>query len=492
MVVDPSQSTARGTNRAVVTLEATVSGTDNGALGAPGQERRDVIGSLRPRMVLDHRGAGLEYQLDAAATLLGYANGTQTGGVLPDVHGSMKATVVERLFFVDASARIFRSVVDPFGARADDTTGANRRTQSNYRISPFLQRDLSPTTSILARHEANVTINAAGEGSRLVTEQTLLRLERQPVPFGASAELSRLRSESSGPADSSFTLSTARARATAALPGRDVVLGVSVGADRSEFLLSRNDDAFYGVNAQWRPSPRTDLAASVERRFFGVGGEFSFRHRMPFMSMSITARRLPTMSTASLGVVAQGTDIRGFLDAILTTRYPDPTVRGNLVEGIVSSGGLQSRLPDAVDIVSQYPQLQSSFEATWVLLGRRNTASVKLYGLTARQLTRDGDPLGAIVANSDSHQRGGSAQLSHRLTPELSADLVVERSRIEGLGAREGEVSDQRSERLSLTQQLSPRTGVSAGVQRTRFTTTAAGQHAYDATLFFVGMKHRF
>jgi uncharacterized protein (PEP-CTERM system associated) len=491
MASDMAQPSPREMNRAILTIEGSVSATDNGALSAPGQERRDVIASMRPRLVLGRRGAGLEYQLDAAATLLGYANGTQSGGVLPDVHGSLKATVVERLFFVDAAARVFRSQVDPFGARADDTTGANRRTESNYRISPFLQRELSSTTSILARHDVTVTTNAAGEGSRLLTQQSILRVERQPVPLGASAELSRLRSESSGSAESRFTLSTARARATVALGG-DVVLGASAGAERSEFLLSQHNDAFYGVSVQWRPGPRTDLAANVEHRFFGVGGEFSFRHRMPSMSVSVTARRLPTMSTSSLGVLAQGADIRSFLAAILTTRYPDPSVRGNLVEGIVSSRGLQSRLPDAIDIVSQYPQLQSSVDATWVFLGRRNTASLKVYALTARQLTRDGDPLAPVVANSDSRQTGSSFQFNHRLTQELSADLVVERSRIAGLGARTGEVSDQRSERVSATQQLSPRTGASVGVQRTRFTTTAAGQHSYDATVFFIGMNHRF
>ena len=69
---------------------------------------------------------------------------------------------------------------------------------------------------------------------------------------------------------------------------------------------------------------------------------------------------------------------------------------------------------------------------------------------------------------------------------------MVDRSRIVGLGTRNGEISDQRSARLSLTRQLSPRTGASAGLRRTHFTTTAVGQHAYDATVFYIGMNHRF
>lgn len=83
-------------------------------------------------------------------------------------------------------------------------------------------------------------------------------------------------------------------------------------------------------------------------------------------------------------------------------------------------------------------------------------------------------------------------QFNRRLTPHLSANLLARWSRIDGLGTRDGDTSEQRSLRLSVLQEISPRTGVSAGVQHTRFTTTVAGRHPYDATLAFIGMSHRF
>ena len=83
-------------------------------------------------------------------------------------------------------------------------------------------------------------------------------------------------------------------------------------------------------------------------------------------------------------------------------------------------------------------------------------------------------------------------QFNRRLTLQLSANVLARWSKINGTAAREGDVSDEKSLRLSVQQELSPRTGVSAGIQRTRFTTTVVGDRSYDATLGFIGMSHRF
>lgn len=476
----------------VVTVDGSLTASDNGGFSAPGLERSDFITSVRPRLVMARRGAGFDFDLDAAATLLAYANGTQHGGVLPDVRTALKAALVERLLFVDAAARVREAEVDPFGSRADDMTGANRRTEETYRVSPYIERVFSPNTSLLARHDAMLTSNGAGAGTRLVSHLSRVRLERKPVPLGAALELSRLEEESQGFAASRFTLDTARLRASIALSDQ-VVLGAGVGRDRSRSLLSEHTDSLYGLAVQWAPGPRTELSADLEHRFFGGAGALKFRHRMPFMSFALTMSRQPIRSSASLGVLGQGADIRSLLDAILTTRYPDPAVRGELVDNLVTSRGLDTRLQHPVDVVAEYPQLQTATQASWTVLGKRNTASVTVYAQTLRQLTRDGDPLSlSTSATSDSRQTGGSFQFNRRLTPQLSADVVLRWLKITGLAVRDGDVSKERSYRLSLIQNLSPRTGVSAGVQQNRFTTTVSGQHAYDATLVFVGMSHRF
>ena len=476
----------------VVTVEGNVTATDNGALSASGQERSDLITSVRPKLAVRRRGAGFEFDLEAAATFLAYANGTQRGGVLPELRASLKSSVVERLLFVEAAAEVRQSEADPFGARAGDTTGANRRTGSTYRLSPYVEREFAPNTSFLARHDAVLTTNGSGAGSQLMSNLSLIRVERKPVPIGVAAELSRLENESNGSANSRFTLDTARLRSSVAIDGQ-IVLGAVAGSDRSKYLLSDHTDSLYGLTVQWKPSPRTEVSADVEHRFFGQAGSLSIQHRMPFMAFALSLSRQPVTSYGSLGVLGQGSDSRGFLDAILTTRYPDPAVRAGLVDSLVTSSGLEARTPNPIDVVVDYPQLQTAVKATWVLLRARNTASVTLYAQTTRQLTRDGEPLSFMAgAVADNRQRGGAFQFKRRLTPQFSAEAAARWSKITGLAVAAGDLSEQRSYRLSLMQSLSPRTGVSAGLQHYRFTTTATRQHSYDATLVFVGMSHRF
>jgi len=474
-----------------VTIEGNVTATDNGAFDAPGQERHDLITSVRPRVTMAHRGAGLEFNVDASATFLNYANGTQQGGVLPDINGSLKATVVDRLLFIDAAARLHQAAVDPFGSQANDTGTTNRRTAGTYRVSPSLEHEVASNTSFLARHDVTLSTNGAGDAARQVSNYSLIRLDRNPVPLGAAVELTRLDDRTTGTADSNFTLDTARLRASIALFD-EVVLGVAIGRDRTKWLQNNYSDPVYGGLILWKPGPRTELLASLDHRYFGSGGDLSFRHRLPWMSFALTMNRQPVTSSTSRGALGQSSDIRSFLDAILTTRYQDPTVRSGVVDSLITSRGLDMRVSSPNDVVAEYPQLQTSVSATWVMLGTRNTTTLDVYARSARQLTRDGDLLAVQTpAISDNRQVGGSIQFNRRLTSQLNVDAAVRWAKITGLSARAGEDSEERNYRLSLTQSVSPRTGLSAGIQRTQFTTTATGQHSFHATLVYMGINHR-
>jgi uncharacterized protein (PEP-CTERM system associated) len=239
----------------------------------------------------------------------------------------------------------------------------------------------------------------------------------------------------------------------------------------------------------WNPGPRTSLDANLEHRFFGLGGALVLRHRTPSMSFQVSMQRAPVTVSSTVGQI---NDLRPYLDAILTTRNPDATTRRGLVESVVGTRALDTRLPNATDIVAPYPQLETSANATWAYLGSRNTAALTLYTQTLRQLQHDGEPEPISGAQNDNRQSGASIQLGRRLTPQLSADIIVRWSRTIGLGAREGESSEEWVERLVITRAVSPRTGISAGIQHNRFSSTASGQQDYRATFAFLGMRHDF
>jgi len=475
-----------------LTVAGSVSASDNGGLSPPGQARNDWITSVQPRVGVARHGRGLDLDLQAGVKLLSFANGTQRGGLLPDASVSARATLVEHLLRVDAAARVRQSEADPFGARQDGLSAANRRTEGLYEVSPLLEHDFSPRVSLAVRHTATLRTHAAGVGERFVSQRSMVRLERKAAPLGAALELLRDAGHTRGVATSRSMVEAARLHASLRLHD-EIVLGAFVGRERSRLLLSDRNDALHGLSLQWTPGPRTEVSATVEHRFFGRGGSFALRHRTPFLSLEFAAGRQPVVSSASLGVAGQGHDLRGFLDAILITRYPDPAVRSGIVSGVIASRGLGGELQGPVDVVAEYPQLQSELRATAVLLGTRNTVSLTLYRQSLRQILRPGDPLALVgPAVADSRQSGASLQFGRRLGPQLSAEAIVRWSRFEGLSLREGDVSDDKAYRLSLTRHLSLRTDASAGFQHTRFATTVSGQNPYVATLGFVGLHHRF
>jgi uncharacterized protein (PEP-CTERM system associated) len=486
----PAEGEARQSPPAILEVSSQIGATDNGHLDPKGQERSDVILSVRPQLRMSRRSAAMKFDLDAAVTLFGYTNGSQQGGAVPDLRASLQSTLVDRWVYLDARAHIRQSEADEFGTRAYQGSDVNRRIEGIYQISPYIEREIDSNTTALVRHDLGLTIHPAGDSAQLLTNQTLARITRKPTPIGGTIELSRLDTETRRATSNRFTIEGRRAQGTFAV--EHVVLGAIVGMDRSRFAGTDYTDTRYGAAVQWNPGPRTELSAELEHRFFGRSGSFLFRHRMPSMSFSINASRQPVLETSSFGV-RSGADVRNFLDAILTTRYPDPATREGVVDQVVASRGLDTRSPGAVDIVANYPQLVTNVQADWTWLSARNAASLILYAQTRTRLSREGDPLASsTLSTTDSRQSGGSVQFSRRLTPQLTANLLARWSKVKGVAAREGDVSDERTLRLSMRQALSPRTTAFAGVEHTRFSTTVAGYHDYSATLAFVGMSHRF
>lgn len=488
-----------------LSLEARAAATNNGGLDDSGMRQADFISSLRPALDVTHKGAGFNADVHAAATLIDYAKNTQPDGVLPDLHGRFDATFLDRWLRLDGDAYLRAAESDPFGVRTDDLTAANRHNDWGAVAGTSLQHDLGREVSFLAREAFGVTRSSGLTGgvvepgadtaseTRLNTNATVVRLERKPTPLGASVEVDRLDNHvSSDQGDSRYTLTTGRLRGSL-LVGGGANVSVLVGQDRSDYLLSSHVDPLYGAALDWTPGPRTHVQLAVEHRYFGESGLFRLEHRTPFLVVSIGVRREPVDATSSFGSIAQGSDVRSALDAILTTRYPDPATRLGVVDGIVSSRGLDAAASGgAINLLGDYPQLQTAAEGALTLLGVRDTLSLSAYALTTRVLTRNGDPLADLAtATADSRQRGAALQLEHRLGAQLSALLSGNWSRIEALGGS-GERSDELTWRLTLLNHLSRRSDLTLGLQWNRFETTAVGQRSFDATLGLVGLIHRF
>ena len=479
----------------VISIDSTVGATRARGIGSEAasvDETTDVIASVRPEFKSTHQGPRFSYDLMAAATFQAHSEDSADNAVLPDVHATMKSTLVDRWLYVDADAFVRYAESDPFGARVDSATGVNRSTEAGYLVRPSLEHEFAPNASVLLRDEFGTTASDATDRTRLTSNRVLFQVERKPVPLGASASYSRLDNRTTGgQGDSRYTLETARIGGALKV-GADVEVGIDAGVDHSDdhFLDSRTD-ALYGGRVSWSPGPRTSARLELEHRYFGLSGRVEISHRTPFMAIGLSAERQPVDSMNSLGTVSQGADLRDFLNSILTTRYPDPTLRSGVVDNLVSQRGLNAKSDGAVNILGSYPQLNTTVQLNWTLLGRRDTFSASGYSSTSRAITLASEPLSGLGSN-DSRQRGASFQYNHRLGLQMSAGLVGSWSRIEGLGVRDGELSTEQKYRLSLVDALSPHSDFSVALQWTRFTTNALGQPSFDATLGVVGLAHRF
>jgi len=324
-----------------------------------------------------------------------------------------------------------------------------------------------------------------------------VRLSQKPLPLGGAIELSR---QSTTYADTNSPglaedLSTEAARLSLSytLDGQFLVSAIA-GEERNDFQGVRQSDPVFGAQFQWVPGPRTNLRARVEHRFFGNGWDLVFTHRTPFMTVALGANREP-VGFSGISVTASDTDLTQYLDAILTTRYPDPVTRQAQVEEVVNSRNLRTRLPDAVDTLAGYAQLRSKINATLVWLGARNTFSVSAYGQTLRRLTRSGDDASAPAPGSsetDSRQTGAIVEFSRRLTPQMSLGAVAQWAKVVGLAAREGDTSQERSLRISLSRNLSPRNTLAVGLQHRRLRSNVASVESYDASSAFAALSFRF
>jgi uncharacterized protein (PEP-CTERM system associated) len=479
--------TAAQTSLTEYSIQGMVTATNNGAGAPSGQERKDVFTSVRPRVQVLRQGAGLRLAGSLEADFLASARGTRSDKVLPTAHVDAAATLIDRVLFLDAGADIRQVEVDTFGARVGEGSPENARTAGTFRISPFINYELTSATSLLARY-TDVRTRYSGPGTDDVsTGSGIVRLEVKPRPIGGGLEWSDERTEYRQVDGSGVRIG--RLAATVSVAVGDWVLGAVAGRERSELSGTADTESLAGARLYWAPGPRTELAAAVDRRFFGTGWSSILRHRTARMSFLLRAEREPV--TASSGV--RGAGLSSFLDSILTTRNPDADQRRGLVDGLIATRGLREDLGGPIGSSAAYAQLKTGAEATTVYLGPRTTLSFTVFVDQRRRLVRDDDlAVTSTPTLDDRRQRGVSLGWNHRLTPQMSLDVSLGGSNTEGLADRLGDRSRERSLRSGMVQGVSPRTSLTYGLSLRKIDTNVSGVNSFDETAGYFGLLHRF
>ncbi len=475
-------------------IDGVLTASDNAMQAPPGQESGELLLTVTPHVRASWQGDGLQVDLNASASVH-----AETGGSRPrrrnrlalDLSSGFKATLVERLLTLDGELRMRDAPSDPYQPVFRDAASIDRRTEVLARLSPQFTLLLDQDSTLRATSDLTLVDNAAGSGARRTTHTSNVRYDRDPRPTGLLLELSRTDSdtdETSG--DGRYHLTSARAGGSL-LVAEGLRVEASIGHDQGGSQRGAISRSAFGLGLRWVPGPRSLLDAVIERRFFGIGGSVELRHRLPWLALNLRLSRKPGVVPIALDSAPQAGDLRVLLDSMLTTREPDPAQRRTRVDELIDQRGLEPGTADPIDQVANYPQLQTRLDAGAALLRRRSTLSLGVYAQSARAIDFGG-PVAPTANLADTRQYGVSAQFSHLLTPQLSATVSVNWSRVDGIGARSGNTSEQHSLRAHLQQQLAPGTTLLTGVERRQFETNVAGRSGFTENRIFAGISHRF
>lgn len=475
-------------------VEATLTVTNNASPAASSLSRSDAIISVNPRLSFSSRGGRAAIEGTFGVEALAYADNSQDAIVRPSGSLRLRSELVDKWLFLNASVNADRIGADPFAARPDSVTAFNSYTQLRYRVTPYLERQLTPAMTLLARTDHIITRHVGDSSTLNVVRDSneqgqIVSLNHRPEPFGWTTELTRQDSRLQGADTSTLTQTAARLTATYAVNAQ-LNLGGTVGHELSKYSLIEHSDSIAGARLNWRPNERGELSARVERRYFGTGGELAWQQRSPFFGFSVRASRLPVVQTEGLLLGAVGDSVTSLLDGVLTTRYPDPGQRSAVVGDLVRQLQLPATLTGPVDLYTSYAQLQENASATVLFFGRLTTASATIFVRRQQRLVDLQDVLAPVTFDSDNRQYGAEFEATRRLTPVLSVNGGLRYNRIEGLGIREGQATRDASVRLGFTQSINVATRFSAGIRYQNVASTVT--NSFRETAISAAVLYRF
>lgn len=473
--------------------DAQLAWTSNSTLGSAGGPD-DTILEVSSRAVVHAEGARLSLNGVAGLRATGYAQHTQPSSIVPEIDLSGRVEAIERLFYVEAAYRATQTGRDAYGARPESATTSNSRTIGQTRLSPYLEGAVSPGLRYRLRSD-NTWINEVTTASQ--TRDTAAAgyyglqtavIESDPKPFGwrVSADRSETRYEESS--RTSLVQDTVRFGLRLA-PSEEYRLGVSVGTERNNFTGNTERRTVSGVDLLWQPSPRTRIDALEERQFFGSSWRLAFGHRNPQLAVNVELKRRLDTTPQSLFELPGAGNVSSLLDAMFTTRYPDPVERARIVQEYISRQGLPATTSAPVTIFAQRLSIVTSRTASLAFNGVRSSVVFSTYDILTQDAL-DAGLLGDGNATSNNRQYGLSLALTHRLSPTTGFSAGVDWSRIRGVGAFDADATTQRGARAQVNLQLGAKTTAFAGGRYRQLQSTIVSDGREGAV--FAGMNHGF
>lgn len=457
-------------------------------------EIADTVAELKARVALRGEGPRLKVVGSAAVSAVGYQDHTVAKQILPEADLNARLEAIDRFFFVEAGYRATQTAANAFGARPDSSSAiANSRTTSQWRLSPSVESSLGANSRYRIRSDNTWSHEVATESAVQVANaggyfgRHSAIIERDPVPLGFRIEAERSQTRYTNSTLGALTSDLARV-GLRYLIGPDLTFGLRAGAERDDFL-TKGSNSTYGLEAQWQPSPRTTLTTSRDHRYFGSKWEAKLLHRQPrFALNAVLSRDLNTTPQALFELPATN-DVAALLNAMLTTRFPDPIQRLQVAQELIARQGLPGSTLAPIILYAQRLSIVTSRRMDLAYMTGRTTFGIGVFSVQTRDAA-DSAPLATGNAVTNNTQHGASFALGHRLSPTIALSSGIDWSSIRALESLSPDRTIQRAARLEAKLQLGTRTSAHVGARYRRFGSNVASDSNERAA--FVGADHRF
>ncbi len=434
------------------------------------------------------------------ASLRGFFRTSSGNSLAPELRSTGRTALLGDWLWISGTANIYSLISNPFGAVSLDPAVYNTNTiqYRQFQINPYVQGRIGT----FADYNVGYNLGTSSSNGNVV----LARLDQRfSGSLKSGPQFNRWGWEWTGDVQRrEFDGGTVQNRTSASgslfmLPQPDLRVGASFNYDRIDnfFINGRNSGTGLGAFADWTPSNRTSVSASVKRLYYGTTGRLSATHRFGLFTGAVSwDKSVLTSSDGSILSVNPGSLFSaGGFSSSLNPLF-NQLVSQNLLQtyGSAIGGGLLSDflvLSNNLTVSLAYVSPRNSIVLTGTR-SRRETDASRSVATFGSQLGGISSPSLVTPVNLSAYNTTNlGLDWSHTLDSKSTLGLKLSRLILDSVAVTGNGNSAINLVQSSYRTQLTTDTAASFGLRHTRQRGSGLSI-SYDETAVFGTLDMRF
>ncbi|MEB0164556.1 TIGR03016 family PEP-CTERM system-associated outer membrane protein, partial [Glaciimonas sp. CA11.2] len=320
--------------------------TDNVNLAPKSFAKSDYITEISPSIVLVKTGRYLRVNVEDIVQEVIYSDKSTGSKFTNQLHATVKAELIDELFFVDSAASESQQNISAFGAQPTNNIYAtnNRTNVRTFNFSPYLAHTFDTFAAAELRYAVDSVAASSGALASSHSDTTSFH-----VNSGPAFRLLGWGWQYSDRITHYPTLSSVKLASTSGnlsyllLPV--LKLTATVGYDRDDYpSIGKLTNGFsWTTGFALAVNQRTSLVATVGRRYYGDTFSLAATTRSRTAIWDISYNDTVTTTQSQFGLPA-AIDTSAYLNRLLSGTLADPVQRQQAVNNIIQNAGLPGSL----------------------------------------------------------------------------------------------------------------------------------------------------